>query len=117
MELTERTRGDWISLQLCRAVALRLRQDPERIMRILFDNLERMGRAIGWTDNEEEWWDILETHTPEQIADILEAETHESQRLRSNFRGQRILSESLRRNIIRSGYGLEPLPEALIHAA
>ncbi len=117
MELNERTRGDWISLQLCRAVAARLRKDPERIMRILTDNLERMGRAIGWTQNEEEWWRILETHSPEQIADILEAETHESQRLRSNFRGQNVLSKEERNTIIDAGYGLQPLPEALIHAA
>src|SRR5687767_4105197 len=117
MELTERTRGDWISLQLCRAVAARLRKEPDLIMRILFDNLERMGRAIGWTENEEEWWGILESHTPEQIADILEAETDESQRLRSNFRGQNVLAESLRRQIIRSAYGLEPFSEAFIHAA
>lgn len=86
-------------------------------MRILFDNLERMGKAIGWSDNEEEWWDILETHTPEQVAEILEAETHESQRLRSNFRGQNILSKSERSQIIDAGYGLQPLPETLVHAA
>ena len=117
MELTERTRTDWISWQLCRAIAVRLRREPDRIMRILFENMERAGKAGAWTDNEEEWMDILESHTPEQIADILEAETHESQRLRSNFRGFHILPETIRRTIIQSGYGLQPFSEALIHAA
>ena len=117
MELTERTRPDWISWQLCRACAARLRREPERIMRILFENMERAGKAGAWGDNEEEWMDILESHTPEQIAEILEAETHESQRLRSNFRGFHILTEPERHQIIDAGYGLQPLPEALVHAA
>ena len=117
MELTERTRMDWIRWQLCRAIADRLRREPERVMKILFDNLERIGLAKGWTYNQEEWWDILETHTPEQVAEILEAETHESQRLRSNFRGQHIIPEQERVQIIDAGYGLQSLPETLIHAA
>jgi hypothetical protein len=117
MELNERTRADWIKWQLCRAIAKRLRREPERILKILFGNLERIGEAKGWTSNEEEWWNLLETHTPEQIAEILEAESHESQRLRSTFRGFRILPEEERVQIIDAGYGLQPLPETLVHAA
>jgi hypothetical protein len=117
MELTERTRMDWISWQLCRAIAARLRQEPERIMGILFANMERAGKAGAWSENEEEWMDILESNTPEEIAQILEAETDESQRLRSNFRGFHVLSEIERHQIIDAGYGLQPLPETFIHAA
>lgn len=117
MELTERTRMDWIRWQLCRAISARLRKEPDRIMGILFENMEHAGKAGAWSDNEEKWMDILESHTPEQIAEILEAETHESQRLRSNFRGFHILTEAERHQIIDAGYGLQPLPETLIHAA
>jgi hypothetical protein len=117
MELTERTRMDWIRWQLCRAIAARLRKEPERIMHILFENMERAGKAGAWGDNEEEWMDILESRTPEQIAEILEAETHESQRLRSNFRGFHILTEEERHRIIDAGYGIQSLPEALVQAS
>lgn len=117
MELNERTRMDWISWQLCRAIAARLRHEPERVMRILLDNLERAGQAGAWSENEEEWMRILKTRTPEEIAQILEAETDESQRLRSNFRGFHVITETERHRIIDAGYGIGTLSEASVHAA
>jgi hypothetical protein len=117
MELTERTRMDWIRWQLCRAIAARLRKEPDVVMKILLDNMERAGTAGIWGENEDEWMDILESHTPQHIAELLEAETHESQRLRSNFRGFHVLSEIERHQIIDAGYGIQSLPETLIHAA
>lgn len=69
-------------------------------MGIRVENMERAGQAAAWSENEEEWMVILKSRTPEEIAQILEAETDESQRLRSNFRGFHVLPDSLRRNII-----------------
>jgi hypothetical protein len=86
-------------------------------MGILLDNMNRAGRAEVWSENEEEWMKILKAGKAQQVADILEAETDEAQRLRSNFRGFHILPEWQRRSIIQSGYGLQPFSETLIHAA
>jgi hypothetical protein len=117
MELTERTRPDWCRWQLCRAVAARLRFEPDVVMAILRNNIEVARRNGVYNYNTAEWDEILQTHTPEQICEILEAETHESQRLRSNLRGMRVLDEDQRVAIIRSSHGIQPFSEALIQPA
>lgn len=81
-------RQDWICLQLSKLAAERIRENPE-IVNIGLQHIRR------WIDNGNgetycakarlEWAELIQQHSPQEIADLLEAEGDEPQRLRSSM--------------------------------
>ena len=102
-------RHDWISLQLGKLAATRIREVPARV-ELGMRNITR------WLDNPDcnthratarkEWAKLIEQHSPQEIADLLEAESDEAQRLRSSmpFIRPPFFTESERLHIIESAY-------------
>ena len=88
---------DLFSLMLHRAVAEKLREKPQEVLRIARDNLQN------WLKNDNhallEWQNILETKTSEQIIKIISEDTDEGQRLRSSSPFAGALSETEREKI------------------
>lgn len=88
---------DLFNLMLHRAVAEKLRREPENVLQIARDNLNK------WLKNKNpallEWKNILDTETPEKIIKIISQDTDEGQRLRSSSPFAGILSESEREKI------------------
>jgi hypothetical protein len=98
-------RNDWIALQLARLAARRIRENPNLIQL----GLERIRhfRALGRDFSaHREWETIINTHTAEEIAAILEAETEEGQRLRSSkpFVGPPFVNDPERLQIIAEAF-------------
>jgi len=102
-------RHDWISLQLGKLAATRIREEPAR-MEVGMQNIRR------WLDSancnahlaaaRQEWAELIECHTAEEIADLLEAEGDEAQRLRSSmpFIQPPFFTEAERLQIVESAY-------------
>ncbi|HRH41720.1 MAG TPA: hypothetical protein PKY82_08765 [Pyrinomonadaceae bacterium] len=88
---------DLFSLMLHASVAEKLRLNPNKVLQIARQNLNR------WLKNENpalsEWQEILETRTPEEIIKIITQDTDEGQRLRSSSPFVGVLSETERNKI------------------
>ena len=88
---------DLFSLMLHAGVAEKLRLNPNEVLQIARNNLNR------WLKNENsalrEWQKILETNTPEEIIKLITQDTDEGQRLRSSSPFVGVLSESERDKI------------------
>lgn len=88
---------DLFNLMLHRAVAEKLRCDPESVLQIARENLQK------WLKDKNpallEWRKILETETPEAIIKIISQDTDEGQRLRSSSPFAGVLSETEREKI------------------
>ena len=98
-------RNDWMALEMARLVARRLRGNPALVElgreRIL--SLRERGRDfVAYR----EWEELIKTLTVAEIADILEAETDEGQRLRSSrpFIGPSIITAEERQSIIDAAF-------------
>ena len=88
---------DLFNLMLHRAVAEKLRHNPESALQTARRNLKK------WLKNNSlaliEWQTIIETETPEEIIKIITQDTDEGQRLRSSSPFAGVLSESEREKI------------------
>ena len=88
---------DLFSLMLHTSVSEKLRLNPNEVLQIARDNLNR------WLKNENsallEWQQILDNRTPEEIIKIITQDTDEGQRLRSSSPFVGVLSESERDKI------------------
>ncbi len=98
-------RNDWIALETARCVARRLRENPALVAegsRRIRDSRER-GRDFSAY---REWDEIIQTRSVGEIADILESETEEGQRLRSSrpFVGSLFVTEQERKDIIERAF-------------
>jgi len=81
-------RQDWIRFQLSKLAAERIRENPE-IVKIGLQHIQRwMENGTGehfCTKARSEWVELIQQHSPQEIADLLEAEGDEAQRLRSSM--------------------------------
>ena len=98
-------RNDWIALETARYVARRLRDNPALVAegtRRIQASRER-GRDFSAY---REWDEIIQTRSVGEIADILESETEEGQRLRSSrpFVGSLFVTEQERKDIIERAF-------------
>lgn len=96
-------RSDQMTYLLKLAIAVELRKNPEngrRTIQQTLANIQKLADQGKKTKNDFEWEEILTTKSPEEIAEILESDSENSQRLRSNFRGTGIISEEKRKGII-----------------
>jgi hypothetical protein len=95
--LRQKSFVDLFNLMLHRAVAEKLRKNPDTVLRIARNNLKK------WLQNNDsallEWRNILETKTPEEIIKIISQDTDEGQRLRSSSPFAGVLSETERERI------------------
>jgi hypothetical protein len=73
--------NDWIAWQKGKLVAQRLREDPSLIQQAI-DRLKSRGERL--FDAEVEWLELLRQHDANAIAELLESDDHEGQRLRSS---------------------------------
>lgn len=89
-------RNDWISLETARCVARRLRENPA----LVAEGTRRDFSAY------REWDEIIQKRSVGEIADILESETEEGQRLRSSrpFSGSLFATEQERTDIIERAF-------------
>jgi hypothetical protein len=88
---------DLFSLMLHRAVAEKLRRNPQKVLQIARNNIKNWLK-----DNNAallEWQNILETKTLEEIIKIISQETDEGQRLRSSSPFAGVLSNAERDQI------------------
>ena len=98
-------RNDWMALEMARLVARRLRENPALVElgreRIL--SLRERGRDFVAF---REWEELINTLTVAEIADLLEAETEEGQRLRSSrpFIGPSFITDQERLAIIDAAF-------------
>lgn len=98
-------RNDWMALEMARLVARRLRENSALIelgrARIL--SLRERGRDFVAF---REWEELINTLTVAEIADLLEAETEEGQRLRSSrpFTGPSFITAEERQTIIDAAF-------------
>jgi len=88
---------DLFNLMMHRAVAEKLRHEPENVLQIARDNLNKWLKAKNPALLE--WEKILDTETPEKIIKIISQDTDEGQRLRSSSPFAGILSEFEREKI------------------
>ncbi len=104
---------DLFNLMLHRTVAEKLRENPESVLQIARDNLNRWLASESFAGNEcfalLEWQDILETHAPEEIYKIIVQDTDEGQRLRSSSPFVGVLSEAEREKIWSECAKIEPV--------
>lgn len=81
-------RQDWIRLQLSKLAAARIRENPE-IVKVGLQHIRRwMEKDNGdrfWAQARLKWAGLIERRSPQEIADLLEAEGDEAQRLRSSM--------------------------------
>lgn len=102
-------RHDWISLQLGRLAATRIREEPARVevgMKNIRRWLENPDCNEHWAAARLEWEDLIKSHSALEIAALLEAEGDTAQRLRSSmpFIQPPFFSEAERLEIIESAY-------------
>ncbi len=94
---------------LALAIAQRIRKNPEEareVIRIILSNIAKLSDKKLNTEGDAEWLTILNTQSPEEIADILENESDECQRLRSNLRGYSVIPDAQRLTILQMANGL-----------
>lgn len=92
---------DEFSLRLHREIAERLRRNPNEILHIAKENLNRWLAAQGDVAALLEWKNLLENVASERLIKIITQETEEGQRLRSSSPFAGILSEAEREAIWR----------------
>lgn len=73
--------NDWIAWEKGKLVAQRLRQDPSLIQHAI-ERLESRGDSL--FDADAEWLELLRRRDVNFIAELLESDDHEGQRLRSS---------------------------------
>jgi tRNA A37 threonylcarbamoyladenosine biosynthesis protein TsaE len=82
---------DLFSLMLHASVAEKMRLNPQEVLQIARQNLNR------WLKNKNsalcEWQQILDTQTPQEIIKIITQDTDDGQRLRSSSPFVGVLSE------------------------
>lgn len=86
--------SDWRSLRMHRLIAERLRANPEGVLSVARENIRRWS-AVRGAHQYSEWTGILDLGV-EAVLEVLEAETHEGQRLRSSAPFTGILSHEER---------------------
>lgn len=102
-------RQDWISLELSKLAAARIREAPS-LVEVGLQNIQRwIAKSDGnthWTAARLEWKNLIDQLPPQEIADLLEAEGDEAQRLRSSmpFIQPPFFTDSERIKIIESAY-------------
>ncbi len=102
-------RQDWIRLQLSKLVAARIRKKPS-VVEVGMQNIRRWVEDskcnAHWVAARLEWAELIKRHTTQEIADLLEAEGDEAQRLRSSmpFIQPPFFTEAERLQIIESAY-------------
>ncbi len=92
---------DEFSLRLHREIAESLRRNPNEILHIAKENLNRWLAAQGDVAALLEWKNLLENVASERLIKIITQETEEGQRLRSSSPFAGILSEAEREAIWR----------------
>lgn len=95
-------RRDEEKLRLHRAVVRHLRADPERVLRIARQNLERWIQRNGPQRYYLEWQEILETHSVEEIIRLLLADGDRGQHLRQTAPFAGVLSADERDEALRA---------------
>ncbi|HRJ73404.1 MAG TPA: hypothetical protein PLS03_14360 [Terrimicrobiaceae bacterium] len=104
-------RQDWIRLQLSKLAAARIRENPE-IVRVGLQHIQRWMEKDGserlWSAARLEWAKLIELHSPQEIANLLESEGDEAQRLRSSmpFIQPPFFTEAERIEIIERAYSI-----------
>lgn len=99
--------SDQLTYFLKLAIAVKLRESPEAgtaAINQTLENIRSLEKNGKKTSNDYEWESILTQKSAHEIADILESNSDESQRLRSNFQGYGIISEEKRKEIIHHFY-------------
>lgn len=84
-------------------IAKRIRESPEEareVIKILLSNIAKLSEKKLNTAGDAEWLTILNTQSPEKIADIIESKSDKSQRLRSNLRGYGVIPDEQRLMIL-----------------
>lgn len=98
-------RNDWIALETARLVARRLRENPGLLAmgRERIHSAHSRGRDFSAY---REWDELLRTYSAGEIANLLEAETEEGQRLRSSrpFVGPPFVAEPERKEILERAF-------------
>lgn len=102
-------RHDWISLQLGKLAAIRIREEPARVevgMRNIRRWLENPDCNEHWAAARLEWEDLIKSRSAQEIAALLEAEGDTAQRLRASmpFIQPPFFTEAERLHIIESAY-------------
>lgn len=102
-------RQDWIRLQLSRLAAARIRETPSLVevgMQNIRNWVEDAKCNAHWAAARLEWAELIKRHTAQEIADLLEAEGDEAQRLRSSmpFIQPPFFTEAERLQIIERAY-------------
>lgn len=81
-------RQDWISLQLAKLAAQHIRKQPDSI-KVARMNIRKWvdgpNANAHWSDARLEWLALIDQRSPSEIADLLESEGDEGQRLRSSM--------------------------------
>lgn len=99
----QRPLSDLFSLELGKATATRLRQDPDGTLRLARANLARMrqvhsdGSADPWFDT----WDVLLDGPPEAVVAVLVTDDEPSRQLRQNTPFAGVLTDRERQALIR----------------
>lgn len=102
-------RQDWIRFQLSKLAAARIREKPS-LVEVGMQNIRRWVEGskcnAHWAAARLEWAEIINRHTAQGIADLLEAQGDEAQRLRSSmpFIQPPFFTEAERLQIIESAY-------------
>ena len=92
------TPPDYLSLEYGKAVASKLRLDPA-LLQFARDNISRWKQQGVDTPAYAEWLGILNTESLEKIVELLEAESENSQRLRSSNPFAGLLTQKERNDI------------------
>ncbi len=102
-------RQDWISLELAKLAAARIRADPA-LVALGLKRIERWRSSPGANRHRDanwrEWEEIIRSRSADEIAALLISETDEAQRLRSNhpFIRPPFILEQERQTIIESAF-------------
>lgn len=92
---------DEVDLEMCRAIADKVRRDPE-LMRIPSENLRRWKRKLHpWPRALREWEEILKDNSTKRVLEILTQDNDEGQRLRQSDPFVGILSERERLSFLK----------------
>jgi len=102
-------RHDWISLQLGKLAATRIREEPARVevgMRNIRRWLANPDCNEHWAAARREWEELIKSRSAQEIAALLESEGDTAQRLRASmpFIQPPFFTEAERLQIIESAY-------------
>lgn len=77
-------RRDDERLRLHRLIAQRLLRNPAETVAIARANLRRWRESMGPQPYYEEWENLLDTHTPQELASLISADDEQGRRLRQS---------------------------------